>query len=110
MCGLAGLFSATLSPALARNSLEEMLRVQHHRGPDSSGTWFDTVCDTYIGLGLDRLKILDLSDDANQPMVSRDGRFVLVFNGEIYNYVELREELAASGAVFRTHGDTEVVL
>jgi asparagine synthase (glutamine-hydrolysing) len=63
-----------------------------------------------IGLGLDRLKILDLSDAANQPMLSPDGRYVLVFNGEIYNYLELRAELSASGVNFRTGGDTEVLL
>jgi asparagine synthase (glutamine-hydrolysing) len=110
MCGLAGVFSTTLGPELTRKSLEEMLQVQHHRGPDSSGIWCGTVSGTYSCLGLNRLKILDLSDDANQPMVSKDGRFILVFNGEIYNYVELRAELAASGAVFRTQSDTEVVL
>jgi len=63
-----------------------------------------------IGLGLCRLKILDLSDAADQPMLSEDGRFILVYNGEIYNYVELRAELAASGARFQTQGDTEVLL
>ena len=87
-----------------------MLEVQSHRWTDSTGIWYGTVCGTDIGLGLSRLKILDLSDAANQPMVSEDGRYVLVYNGEIYNYVELRAELAASGAVFRTEGDTEVVL
>jgi asparagine synthase (glutamine-hydrolysing) len=63
-----------------------------------------------VGLGFRRLKILDLSAAANQPMSSEDGRFVILFNGEIYNYIELREELSASGVSFRTHGDTEVLL
>ncbi len=110
MCGLAVLFSVTFGPDRVRNCLEEMLRVQRHRGPDNWGAWYDTISDVSIGLGLNRLKILDLSDDANQPMISKDGRFVLVFNGEIYNYVELRSELATAGAVFRTQSDTEVVL
>src|SRR6266542_3223338 len=109
MCGLAGLFSA-LGADRARESVEVMLQVQRHRGPDSAGIWCGTVHGMDIGLGLRRLKILDLSDAANQPMLSADGRFILVYNGEIYNYVELRAELADSGAIFRTQGDTEVVL
>ena len=109
MCGLAGLFGS-LGIERTRESVERMLKVQSHRGPDSSGVWCGTVSGTHIGLGLRRLKILDLSDAADQPMLSDDGRFVLVFNGEIYNYIELRHELAASGARFRTDGDTEVLL
>src|SRR5262245_22556429 len=109
MCGLAGFFS-NLRPEQIRNSVAAMLEVQRHRGPDNIGIWSGGVCGVYISIGLTRLKIMDLSDAANQPMVSEDGRHILVYNGEIYNYVELRAELAASGAVFRTEGDTEVVL
>src|SRR6266542_2685923 len=109
MCGLAGLFGQ-FGPVRTRRSLDRMLQVQAHRGPDSSGIWCDTVFGTDVGLGFRRLKILDLSDEANQPMLSEDGRFVLIFNGEIYNYIELRDELAAYGIQFRTHGDSEVLL
>jgi len=109
MCGLAGLF-ASLGADLTRESVERMLQVQAHRGPDSSGIWCGTVNGVDIGVGLRRLRILDLSDAADQPMLSHDGRFVLVFNGEIYNYVELRDELTAAGVRFRTGGDTEVLL
>src|SRR5262249_30619488 len=109
MCGLAGLFGS-LGIERTRESVERMLQVQSHRGPDSSGVWCGTVNGVHIGVGLRRLKILDLSDAANQPMVSDDGRFVLVFNGEIYNYIELRHELAIIGARFRTDSDTEVLL
>jgi asparagine synthase (glutamine-hydrolysing) len=109
MCGLAGLFGS-LGIERTRESVERMLQVQSHRGPDSSGVWCGTVDRVHIGLGLRRLKILDLSDAADQPMLSDDGRFVLVFNGEIYNYIELRDELTAAGARFRTDGDTEVLL
>jgi asparagine synthase (glutamine-hydrolysing) len=109
MCGLAGLFGS-FGIERTRKSVKRMLEVQTHRGPDSSGSWCGTVHGVEIGLGLRRLKILDLSDEANQPMLSEDGRFVLVFNGEIYNYVEIREELAASRVPFRTQGDTEVLL
>lgn len=109
MCGLAGLFGS-FGIERTRASVERMLQVQTHRGPDSTGSWCGTVNGVDIGLGLRRLKILDLSDAANQPMISQDGRFVLVFNGEIYNYVELREELKACGVTFRTQGDTEVLM
>ena len=109
MCGLAGFFS-NVGPERTRNSVAVMLQAQRHRGPDHTGIWSGSVCGTDVGLGLNRLKILDLSDAANQPMVSENGRYILVYNGEIYNYVEIRAELAASGAVFRTEGDTEVVL
>jgi asparagine synthase (glutamine-hydrolysing) len=109
MCGLAALFGC-LGVQRTRESVARMLQVQSHRGPDSAGIWSDTVRAVDISLGLQRLKVLDLSDAADQPMLSEDGRFVLVFNGEIYNYVELREELAASGIRFGTKGDTEVLL
>src|SRR5262245_44795191 len=109
MCGLAGFFGS-VGPDQTRECVEAMLHIQAHRGPDSSGVWSDIVSGMHIATVLRRLKVLDLSDEANQPMVSEDGRFVLVFNGEIYNYVELRAELAASGVLFRTHGDTEVLM
>src|SRR5262245_22119363 len=109
MCGLAGLFGA-FGADWTRESIDRMLQVQSHRGPDSAGTWCGTVRGVDIALGLRRLKILDLSDAADHPMLSGDGRFALVDNGESYNYVELREELAASGARFRTQCDTEVLL
>jgi asparagine synthase (glutamine-hydrolysing) len=108
MCGLAGLFGC-LGTERTRESVERMLHVQAHRGPDSSGVWCGTVDGVDIGVGLRRLRILDLSDAADQPILSEDGRFVLVFNGEIYNYIELRDELAAAGVRFRTAGDTEVL-
>jgi asparagine synthase (glutamine-hydrolysing) len=109
MCGLAGFFSY-LGPEQTRKTLARMLHVQSHRGPDSTGIWCDALSGIDVSLGLSRLKILDLSDAANQPMVSEDGRYILVYNGELYNYVEIRAELAASGVLFRTQGDTEVVL
>ena len=109
MCGLAGLFGS-FGIEHTRELVERMLQVQTHRGPDNNGSWCGTISGVDIGLGLRRLKILDLSDAANQPMISPDGRFVLLFNGEIYNYVELREKLAHCGVAFRTQGDTEVLM
>ena len=109
MCGLIGYLS-TLDLETTRKSTEQMLRIQKHRGPDSTGIWCGTVRGVNIGLGLNRLKILELSDAANQPIISTDGPYVLVFNGEIYDYVELRAELSASGVNFLTDGDTGVLL
>ncbi|HKU53570.1 MAG TPA: asparagine synthetase B, partial [Nitrospira sp.] len=77
-----------------------------HRGPDDSGHYIDGS----VGLGFRRLSILDLSPAGHQPMISDDGRFMIVFNGEIFNYVELRYELTAAGYRFRSSGDTEVLL
>jgi asparagine synthase (glutamine-hydrolysing) len=106
MCGIAGyirpagLFDAAV--------LERMLDKVRHRGPDGTGTWIEQA----HGLALthSRLKVLDLSDAAYQPMRSADGSVTLIYNGEIYNFPQLREELQKTGARFRSTGDTEVLL
>lgn len=103
MCGIVG-FSGSFAPA----GLGQANRAQAHRGPDDSGQFFSA--DAGIGLGHVRLSILDLSHLGHQPMVSDDGLVVLVFNGEIYNFRELRAELEAIGRHFRGHSDTEVLL
>ncbi|RFP80173.1 asparagine synthase (glutamine-hydrolyzing) [Hydrogenophaga borbori] len=103
MCGIAGLFSPRQPPR--REELAAMARALHHRGPDGQGVWHDGP----IGLAHARLAIIDL-DGGAQPMASADGRVQLVFNGEIFNYIELRAELRALGRHFRTDSDTEVLL
>ena len=105
MCGLAGIFSTSAVPS-GGERLGRMLASIRHRGPDHSGTFSDR---NKVFLGHNRLSIIDLSDSANQPMQSACGRYVIVFNGEIYNYKELRGELA-DAYPFRTQSDTEVLL
>ncbi len=103
MCGIVGFIGS-----FAAELLVEANRLQSHRGPDAEGVWQDV--DAGIGLAHRRLSILDLSPAGSQPMVSEDGTVVLVFNGEIYNFRELRAELEASGHRFRGQSDTEVLL
>ena len=102
MCGIAGI----LGQLASKSPILQMLGSQSHRGPDNTGFWAD---DQVIALGHNRLSILDLSDSSNQPFQSEDGRYILVFNGEIYNYLELKEQLR-DFYKFRTSSDTEVLL
>src|SRR5688572_6165373 len=104
MCGIAGIIDPKQTHHDNMELLKVMLKVQNHRGPDDTGTWTDE----HIFLGHNRLSIIDLSVAANQPMHYK--AFSLVFNGEIYNYIELREELSKKGHQFITHSDSEVIL
>jgi asparagine synthase (glutamine-hydrolysing) len=107
MCGIIGLIGnmpARQGEEILLNGLQLML----HRGPDGAGVWCSP--DGRVFLGHRRLAIIDLSDRATQPMSDVGGRFVISFNGEIYNYVEIREELKGLGAVFHSDSDTEVIL
>ncbi|WP_109259399.1 asparagine synthase (glutamine-hydrolyzing) [Hyphobacterium indicum] len=105
MCGIAGYINNDGESAdLA--TLKAMSDAIIHRGPDGEGQIVEGAC----GLAHRRLSIIDLSDASLQPMVSANGRYVMVYNGELYNYAEIRDVLAAKGHIFRTTGDTEVVL
>ncbi len=106
MCGIAGILA---SRRVERATLQAMTRSIAHRGPDDEGLWIDE--DARIGLGQRRLAIVDLSPLGHQPMVSHDGRWVLNYNGEVYNHRELRAELDAAGHYnWRGHSDTETLL
>ena len=105
MCGIAGLFARDPHAAIDRQILERMRDAMVHRGPDGAGLWVDDG----VGLAHRRLSIIDV-EGSPQPMHSADGRAVITFNGEIYNYRELRGDLSARGHRFATEGDTEVIL
>ncbi|HXR34972.1 MAG TPA: asparagine synthase (glutamine-hydrolyzing) [Candidatus Binataceae bacterium] len=104
MCGIVGVFGDKASPQLLRSMTEAM----DHRGPDHQGSWHDN--ENGLGLGNARLAILDLSPQGNQPMVSASGRYVITFNGEVYNFQALSAELAGYGHRFCGHSDTETML
>ena len=109
MCGIAGVY--VYREGAPPVDPEELLRIRDHmikRGPDGAGLWVDAA--HRIGLAHRRLAIIDLSESGVQPMATADGRFNITFNGEIYNYRELRAELQRDGIVFRSESDTEVLL
>ena len=106
MCGIAGVLGRDLlAPEGALVAMRDALT---HRGPDSYGLWSDPALG--VGLGHRRLSIIDLSENGAQPMHSASGRFVIVYNGEIYNFASLRHELEQTGHRFRGHSDTEILL
>ena len=110
MCGIAGFLEQGQLSAEAAQIVNGMAAALAHRGPDDSGAWLDP--DAGVALGHRRLAIIDTSPSGHQPMISASGRFVIVFNGEIYNFRELRTELNAGGGrlAWRGSSDTEVLL
>src|SRR5262245_37660743 len=110
MCGVAGLLDLKrqFGPDELRSIASRMAGSLAHRGPDDRGVWTDSAAG--VALGHTRLAIIDLSQAGAQPMVSSCGRFVLSYNGEVYNAPELRAELEALGRRFRGHSDTEVMV
>jgi asparagine synthase (glutamine-hydrolysing) len=112
MCGITGFLTRTDCGPDAASVVTAMTRTLTHRGPDSEGIWVDRSAG--MALGHRRLAIVDLSPAGNQPMVSSTGRFVIAFNGEIYNFLDLRRELQTSGGnvppQFHGHSDTEIML
>src|SRR6185369_562711 len=112
MCGIAGFWLRTPAHAdEAHGELKAMADAIRHRGPDDSGYWYQP--ETGLGLAHRRLSIVDLSLEGHQPMTSASGRYVICFNGEIYNFAEIRRELEQDNLLvspFRGHSDTEVML
>jgi asparagine synthase (glutamine-hydrolysing) len=110
MCGIVGLYTTGTPLVLepTQRAIRSMADSIRHRGPDAEGAWIDPQ--GRCGLGHRRLSIIDTSDAGRQPMISADGRWVISFNGEIYNYRELRKELVAEGSVIQGLTDTEVLL
>ena len=105
MCGIVGFCSNKSAEPWSEN-LEAAVATLRLRGPDDKGTWLKGG----VGLGHTRLSILDLSEHGHQPMLSKTGRYVMVFNGEVYNFRDIRDELSKLGHTFRGSGDSEVIL
>jgi asparagine synthase (glutamine-hydrolysing) len=108
MCGIAGFLGPEANREAATAIVDRMTRTILHRGPDDGGIWVDER--GRVALGNRRLAIVDLSPEGHQPMESADGRYVITYNGEVYNFEELRGELEGLGGGFRGHSDTEVIL
>jgi len=106
MCGIAGIVK--LQKEVEHFEIKNMTDVIAHRGPDGEGHWLNAAKN--VALGHRRLSIIDLSNNAAQPMHFSNGRFTITFNGEIYNYLELRSQLVAQGIQFQSQSDTEVLL
>jgi asparagine synthase (glutamine-hydrolysing) len=107
MCGITGIWTPEIDRHRLRSEVSKAVVSLRHRGPDDEGVWSN---DTGVALGHTRLSILDLSALGHQPMSSADGRFTIVFNGEIYNFADIRSELTKTGHSFAGTGDTEVIL
>src|SRR5579864_441665 len=109
MCGIVGAFAhSRREPGLDEAMLARMARSMAHRGPDDEGVYLSQ--DRRLGLGFRRLSIIDLSSTGHQPMSNEDGTLWIVFNGEIYNHLTLREQLIARSHRYRTNSDTETII
>src|SRR5580693_9241364 len=108
MCGICGELSLGASGPVSAEHVRAMRDLLVHRGPDSHGVFVSL--DGAAGLGFRRLRIIDLTESANQPMPNEDASVHLVFNGEIYNFASLRARLLAGGHRFRSHSDSEVIV
>ena len=106
MCGICGVLHFDSSRSAQQDVLERMAHTIRHRGPDDEGYYADGP----LGVAHKRLSIIDLSSAAHQPMTKEDGRLWIIFNGEIYNYQELRQQLVQRGHKLQSNSDTEVIL
>src|SRR5262245_52945389 len=108
MCGIVGIFNYARSERVSEKRLEAARDTMAHRGPDDCGVYVSD--DGRFGMGHRRLSIIDLTELGRQPMAEESGRYRIAFNGEIYNFADLRSKLELDGAHFRSHSDTEVLL
>ena len=106
MCGITGIINLQNKNKIRNKTINEMVRLINHRGPDSKGVFINKN----VALGNTRLAIIDLSESGNQPMLDKNKEIVIIYNGEIYNFLELRQLLISKGYIFRSDTDTEVVL
>lgn len=106
MCGIVGIVSRQREDTV----VNMMLKVQEYRGPDDRGIFIEQIADNYVHFGHNRLSIQDLSSDGHQPFVSDCGNYIIIFNGEVYNFKDIRNELKAMGYSFVSRSDTEVIL
>ena len=104
MCGICGIVKTR--ETVTEEEIRAMRDVLSHRGPDQAGTWVQGR----VGLGHCRLSIIDLSEQGSQPMFNETGSIALVFNGEIYNFQEIRRVLETKGHIFRSHSDSEAII
>ena len=107
MCGIAGIIRLNKKP-VRQSKLKTMTETLVHRGPDGEGHWLNQKCN--VGFGHRRLSVIDLTESASQPMHYSDNRLTITYNGEIYNYIEIKKELKSKGYKFITNSDTEVIL
>lgn len=107
MCGVGAVFSNSKIENL-NEILEVINKTLHHRGPDGKGTWIGKG--SMMGLSHTRLSIIDLTQNSAQPLISHDQRYVITFNGEIFNYIELKDICVSKGSIFKSEGDTEVII
>ena len=108
MCGITGFWSpeVSLNKGEAEDALKKMVLSLEHRGPDAGGVWSDGQ----VGFGHRRLSVIDLADRSNQPFLNNEFNLSITFNGEIYNYLDLRNSLEEKGYKFKTKSDTETIL
>ncbi len=108
MCGISGIYNYLEKSIDAKSILEKIVKLQHTRGPDDQGIWISKC--KKISFGHNRLAIIDLTKNGRQPFISKDGDLVITFNGEIYNFKEIKKELSAKNIFFKSNTDTEVIL
>ena len=108
MCGISGIYNYFDNNINSKKIIEKIVKIQNSRGPDANNIWISDC--KKITFGHNRLSIIDLSDLAKQPFVSKDKNFIITFNGEIYNYKEIKEELTHNNITFKSNSDTEVII